>query len=92
MKLLIQKGKECWFCKTTYNLHKHHIYYGTANRKISEKIGAYVYLCSRHHNMSDNSVHFNREMDLILKKKYQKEFEKQKTREEFVKIIGKSYL
>lgn len=42
--------------------------------------------------MSDNSVHFNREMDSELKKLYQKEYEKYHTREEFIKLIGKSYL
>lgn len=91
MKSLISNEKECYFCKTSYNLHKHHIYFG-ANRKISERIGAWVYLCAIHHNMSDNSVHHNRQMDLMLKKKYQEEYEKINTREEFIQIIGKSYL
>lgn len=91
MKSLISNKKECYFCKTTYNLHKHHIYFGP-NRKISEKIGAWTYLCAEHHNLSGNSVHHNRDLDLILKKKYQEEYEKTYTREEFIKLIGKSYI
>lgn len=65
---------------------------GTANRKISEKNGFKVWLCAEHHNMSNNSVHFNREMSLILKKLYQKEYEKTHSREEFIKLIGRNYL
>ena len=42
--------------------------------------------------MSNNSVHYNRNMDLELKRVYQKEYEKNHTREEFIKLIGKSYL
>lgn len=49
-------------------------------------------LCHEHHNTSNNSVHFNREMDLKLKRLYQEEYEKNHTREEFIKIIGKNYL
>ena len=42
--------------------------------------------------MSNNSVHYNRDMDLELKRIYQKEYEKNHTREEFIRLIGKSYL
>ena len=68
------------------------VFYGTANRKKSEEFGCWVYLCAGHHNMTDFSVHFNKELDLKLKKECQKEFEKYGTREEFRKIFGKSYL
>ena len=42
--------------------------------------------------VSARSVHNDREMDLILKRRYQEEYEKNHTREEFIKLIGKSYL
>ena len=83
--------KECFFCHKRYGLHKHHIY-GGPNRKISEKIGACVYLCPEHHNMSNNSVHMNRNMDLKLKRMYQKKYEEMHSREEFILLIGKSFL
>ena len=51
-----------------------------------------VGLCHAHHNTTGTSVHFNKEMDLELKRVYQKEYEKNHTREEFIKLIGKSYL
>lgn len=92
MKSILQHKKECYFCHTTYNLHCHHVFEGTANRKISEKNGFKAWLCAEHHNMSNNSVHFNREMSLILKRLYQKEYEKTHSREEFIKLIGRNYL
>lgn len=68
------------------------VFYGTANRKKSEEFGCWVYLCAGHHNMTDFSVHFNKELDLKLKKECQKEFEKYGSREDFRRIFGKSYL
>lgn len=45
-----------------------------------------------HHNMSNEGVHFNREMDLILKELGQKHFEAvHGSREQFIKIWGRSY-
>jgi hypothetical protein len=68
------------------------VFYGTANRKQSEKYGCWVYLCAYHHNMSSEGVHFNKSLDILLKQECQRRFEKDGTREEFRKIFGKSYL
>jgi hypothetical protein len=68
------------------------VFYGTANRKKSEEFGCWVYLCAYHHNMSNEGVHFNKSLDILLKQECQKEFEKNGTREEFRRIFGKSYL
>lgn len=93
MKSIIQDKDCCWVCGTTNNLHKHHIFYGTANRKISEQNGFVVKLCARHHNASDQGVHFNKVLDLNLKQVCQREYESQgHTREEFIKLIGRNYL
>lgn len=82
---------KCYFCgKKAECIHE--VFYGTANRKISIKNGFCVGLCHNHHNMTDNSVHKNRQMDLKLKELYQKEYEKTHTRQEFITLIGKSYL
>lgn len=65
--------------------------YGIETKSDAEN-GFCVGLCHKEHNMSNNSVHYNRDMDLELKRVYQKEYEKNHTREEFIKLIGKSYL
>ena len=75
MKSIIQENKECYVCKNTIGLHSHHILYGTANRRMSELYGLKVWLCPKHHNMSDEGVHFNRELDLQLKKLAQEYYE-----------------
>lgn len=93
MESIIQKEKECFVCKTTYNLHRHHIFFGTGNRKPSDKYGMTVWLCARHHNMSNAGIHFNKELDLKVKKHAQSVFEAiLGTREDFRRIFGKSYL
>jgi hypothetical protein len=84
--------RKCYVCDTTQNLHKHHIYGGTGRRKLSEKYGAVVDLCYRHHNGSNSGVHFNHELDMKLKADWQAEFELAHTREEFRSIFGRSYL
>lgn len=84
--------KECYFCHKKEGLHLHHVFFGTANRKISDREGFVVYLCPYHHNMSKDSVHQNRNYDLALKRKCQLEYEKNHTREDFIKLIGKSYI
>lgn len=87
---IVQSYKECFFCKTTLGLHKHHIF-GGINRKLSEKYGLWVYLCVYHHTGSNDSVHMNREIEIWLKRYAQIRFERKHTREEFIEIFGKSW-
>lgn len=92
MKSVIQTEKECYVCGTTCNLQDHHIFFGTSNRKQSEKYGMKVWLCQEHHT-GNTGVHFNRDLDLHLKKLAQKHFEAEYgARNEFRRIFGKSYL
>ena len=91
MKSIIQDIKECWFCGSRFNLHKHHIFMGS-RRKASEKYGCHCYLCAYHHNMSDNSVHNNRSMDMQLKRVAQHRFEDEHGHEKFMQVFGKNYL
>lgn len=92
MKSILQKNKECFVCRTTYGLHDHHIFYGTSNRKQSEKYGLKVWLCGADHNLSNMGVHFNKELDLELKQLAQRKFEETHTREEFRAVFGKNWL
>lgn len=92
MKSLISNNKSCYVCGCN-TVHKHHIFYGTANRKLSEKYECWVWLCPYHHNMSNDGVHFNRELDLQIKRECQERWEAEYgTREEFRNIFGKNYL
>lgn len=90
---LIQKGRYCYVCGSENALHLHHIFYGNSNRKLSDKDGAFCYLCYMHLNGGNYGVHFNKELDLYLKKECQTAWEnKLGTREDFIKRYGKSWL
>ena len=92
MKSILQDKKECFLCHTTYGLHEHHVFEGTANRKRSEDTGMKIWLCGRHHNLSDEGIHFDKKFDLAVKQIAQAKFEETHTRDEFRQIFGKSWL
>lgn len=94
MESIIQKEKECFICKNIYNLHSHHIFGGVANRKLSEQDGMKVWLCAPHHNMSDAGIHFDKNLDLRVKRVAQLKWQEYygKTEDDFRKRYGKSYL
>ena len=89
---ILQAEKSCLICGSP-DVHKHHIFHGTANRILAEKFGCWVWLCPNHHNMSDEGVHFNTPFDRVLKMWTQAEWERQNGgRDEFRRVFGKSYL
>ena len=91
-KSIVQKERECLICGGTYNLELHHIFYGTANRKLSDKFGLTCYLCKYHHTCAAG-IHFNNEVDNKIKRFAQKKFEEvHGNREQFMRIFGKNYL
>ncbi|MBQ0074514.1 MAG: hypothetical protein KBT34_09995 [Prevotella sp.] len=88
---IMQTEKECYVCGSTYGLEEHHVIYGTANRKLSEKYGLKVWLCHAHHTGSAG-VHFNRDLDMQLKKYAQECFElKYGANMSFREVFGKNY-
>ncbi len=82
----------CYVCKRTGPLENHHVYKGP-NRKISEKYGLKVKLCAMCHR-GEKGVHGRdgHKLDLQLKREFQTLFEKDHSRDEFIKIIGRNYL
>lgn len=66
-----------------------HIYHGTANRKIADREGCWVWLRHDIHMRLHNGDTY---LDTRLKEICQKKFEETHTREEFRKLFGKSYL
>lgn len=91
MKSIIQTEKQCFVCGQEYGLHEHHIFEGTGRRKQSEKYGMKVWLCGRHHNLSNEGIHFNKELDLRVKRIAQKKFEETYKDLDFVRIFGRNY-
>jgi hypothetical protein len=92
MDSVLSSKKKCWICGTTTNLHKHHIYPGNPNRRLSEKYGCWVYLCGHHHNLSNDGVHFDKEADTKLRIECQAAFKQAFPQLSFLKVFGRNYL
>lgn len=93
MHSIMQEEKECYICKTTMNLHCHHVFGGTANRKLSDEDGCTVWLCQNHHT-GINGVHTNRKVDLTIKVRCQKRWMEVYGKDEadFIRRYGRNYL
>jgi hypothetical protein len=70
----------------------HHVFGGNGRRHISEKYGFIIPLTNDEHNMSNTGIHFNKELDLMIKKLCQKKYEETHSRAEFMALIGRNYL
>lgn len=62
---------DCFFCGKRTELERHHVY-PAALRKKSEKYGAVVCLCHKHHNEPPDGVHFKAENMRRLQRYFQK--------------------
>ena len=87
---ILQDKRVCLICGNPH-AETHHIYFGAGRRKISDRMGFIAFLCAEHHR-GNKSPHHDRETDLQLKQTCQKVFEETHTREEFIALIGRSYL
>lgn len=94
----------CWLCAMTEGdfSHKktecHHIFPGTALRRISEENGFKVRLCPRHHEGDESGTAFSvhhperNQFAIALQRECQMEYERTHTREEWMALMGRSYL
>lgn len=84
----------CYVCGTPFNLHVHHCFPGYGRRKVSDEEGAWVYLCGRHHNMSNAGVHFDHDLDMHIRRECQRRWMEREhaTADDFRKVFYASYL
>lgn len=92
MKSILQSKKECFVTGRTYNLHEHHVFEGTANRRKSEKWGLKIWLIPELHNTTSKGIHFNNEFDDEVKRFAQQKFEELYGHEKWMKEFKKNYL
>lgn len=88
---ILQTERECYVTGARINLHRHHVFGGPL-RKKSEEWGCWVWLTADYHNMSRKGVHFDRQLDLRIKRECQEAFEKLHGHEKFMEVFGKNYL
>lgn len=91
MDSIIQEDKCCFICGRRTTLECHHVIFGNPGRKNSEKYGLKVWLCKEHHT-GLRGVHQKIDMDRMLKKIGQREFEKIHSRRKWMEVFGKNYL
>lgn len=72
-------------------IEEHHVFFGPANRKLSEKYGLKVYLCVKHHRGNDG-VHTKQENNRLVQAYAQRKFMETHRLEEFRAIFGRNYL
>lgn len=91
---ILMKMDHCLICGATQNLHIHEVFFGSKNRKNSIEEKLCVSLCAYHHNASNEGAHFNKELDLKIKRWAEEIWLKHnnKTIEDFIKKFGKNYL
>ena len=92
--ILHSKEDGCLVCGNPF-VEEHHVFYGTANRKLSEKYGLKVYLCAEHHR-GNTGVHHDHTFDRSLKRMAQRKFieqfdDERKGLNKFMEIFGENY-
>lgn len=77
--------------KDTADIHIHHVFGGASNNKAnSEKYHFLIPLRADWHDMADYGIHFNRELDLKIKRYCQDYWlEHYGTKEEFIAVFSK---
>lgn len=90
MESNICEDMKCFICGAPFNLERHHVFFGTANRKKAEEDGMWVWLCHDCHMGVHNGNNWAKEM---LQKEAQECWERDYgSREDFIKRYGRSYL
>lgn len=92
MKSIISDEERCYLCGSTVGLEKHHCIHGTSGRKLADRWGLTVMLCSRCHRGSEGVHGRNSEADRHLKKLAQKKFEEKYSHEKWMEIFQRNYL
>lgn len=87
-----QGDPRCFFCGCRTGLERHHVMSGTANRKLAEKYGLWVYCCDFHHRDPKEGVQYNREKADRLKAMAQIAFESRYSHEKWMETFRKNYL
>ena len=75
-------------------LHRHEVFFGTANRQKSIRDGLVIFLTPEMHNMSNEGIHFNRNFDIAAKRSGERAWLDYygKTIDDFIHEYGKNYL
>ena len=80
----------CYFCARYGNLEKHHCLHGTANRRLADEDGLFVWLCHRCHMQLHDKGIGDKGLQIVAEKAWMQRYGK--TEEDFIKRYGKNYI
>lgn len=87
----MQKGERCFLCGRMTGLERHHVMSGTANRKLSEQYGLWVWLCHDCHTGS-HGAQYVKGTNQSLKRLGQIAFEARHGHELWMETFRKNYI
>lgn len=89
---LLSRTKRCYICGAI-DVEKHHIFFGTAKRRISDTEGCWLWLCPEHHRGS-SGVHSDNNLSRRIQIKCEQEWiRRNKSDEEgFRRVFGRNYI
>jgi hypothetical protein len=90
-KSIMQTERVCCICGRVNGLERHHVMAGTANRKLSEKYGLWVWVCHLCHTGRDG-VQYNAKRAEQLKKDAEIAFIKVHGKKMWMETFGINYL
>ena len=80
----------CYFCARYGNLEKHHCIHGTANRRLADEDGLFVWLCHNCHMRLHDQGIGDKGLQIVAEKAWMQRYGK--TEEDFIKRYGKNYI
>lgn len=80
----------CYFCARYGNLEKHHCIHGTANRRLADEDGLFVWLCHNCHMQLHDKGIGDKGLQIVAEKAWMSYYGK--TEEDFIKRYGKNYI
>lgn len=87
-----RRRKKCAMCGRSQEdgvtLTTHHVFHGRKYKKLSDKYGFVITLCWECHKR----LHSSRVVDRMVQQTMQHEYEKTHSREEFVALMGRSWI
>ena len=91
-KSIMQQGDpRCFLCGRRTELERHHVMAGTANRKLSEEYGLWIWLCRSCHTGTEGAQYSRGKAD-SLKRLAQIAFEARHGHNAWMETFRKNYL
>lgn len=81
--------RECFITGFQSGLERHHVFHGSANRKLAERYGCWCWLTREKHRQVHEK---DKRLDRWLQQQCQMKFEEKYSHELFMETFGRNYL